>query len=290
MRHLAAKAPTLLAGVKSYASSPTNWADCALVLVVLLLPPVMLLDSAVARPLAALGTMLVVLKGQKAMRGDEKMSFLVTMLVAIITDMQALLLLLVLFICSFAFMLALLLQAQEPYDEPVLALFTSYGLLMHGEGFGEAGLYASSPLTTTIFLYHTVMLNIVMLNALIAIMGDTYDRVSETRTERGLLQRAALLAELEASMDKDDEVCAAEGLARPVGKGCGSIMHAQHTFFCDRSSSRAGCTPSAATPTRRRMRSRRSGQGGCVRCRRRLPRSRRASRRPSLGSKARWPP
>ena len=36
-------------------------------------------------------------------------------------------------------------------------------------------------------------------------MGDTYDRVSETRIERGLLQRAVLLVELEASMNKDDD-------------------------------------------------------------------------------------
>ena len=28
-------------------------------------------------------------------------------------------------------------------------------------------------------------------------MGDTYDKVSETRIERGLLQRAVLLVELE---------------------------------------------------------------------------------------------
>ena len=52
----------------------------------------------------------------------------------------------------------------------------------------------------------TFVVSILMLNALIAIMGDTYDRVSETRIERGLLQRAVLLVELEASMNKDDKV------------------------------------------------------------------------------------
>ena len=36
-----------------------------------------------------------------------------------------------------------------------------------------------------------------MLNSLIAIMGDTFDRVSEMRLERGLLQRAELLVEME---------------------------------------------------------------------------------------------
>ena len=46
---------------------------------------------------------------------------------------------------------------------------------------------------------------IIMLNALIAIMGDTYDRVSETRPERGLQGRALLLIEIEEAMTKDDQ-------------------------------------------------------------------------------------
>ena len=43
----------------------------------------------------------------------------------------------------------------------------------------------------------TILVPVVMLNALIAIMGDTFDRVSEMRLERGLLQRAELLVEME---------------------------------------------------------------------------------------------
>ena len=39
-----------------------------------------------------------------------------------------------------------------------------------------------------------------MLNALIAIMSDTYERVSEQRIERGLQQRAELLVEYEKMM------------------------------------------------------------------------------------------
>ena len=39
-----------------------------------------------------------------------------------------------------------------------------------------------------------------MLNALIAIMGDSYDRVSDTRKERGQQQRAELLVEMERRM------------------------------------------------------------------------------------------
>ena len=46
----------------------------------------------------------------------------------------------------------------------------------------------------------TFVVSILMLNALIAIMGDTYDRVSADRLERGLQGRAILLAEIEGAM------------------------------------------------------------------------------------------
>jgi hypothetical protein len=46
----------------------------------------------------------------------------------------------------------------------------------------------------------TFVVSILMLNALIAIMGDTYDRVSADRLERGLEGRAILLAEIEGAM------------------------------------------------------------------------------------------
>ena len=43
-----------------------------------------------------------------------------------------------------------------------------------------------------------------MLNALIAIMGDTYDRVSETKRERGLLNQADFLLEKQKLMSTRD--------------------------------------------------------------------------------------
>jgi len=47
----------------------------------------------------------------------------------------------------------------------------------------------------------TLLVPVVMLNALIAIMGDTFDRVSETRKQRGLQLRAQLLLELDDTRD-----------------------------------------------------------------------------------------
>ena len=48
-----------------------------------------------------------------------------------------------------------------------------------------------------------LLVAIIMLNALIAIMGDTYDRVSERRLEWGLQGKALVLIEIEYTMTKD---------------------------------------------------------------------------------------
>ena len=49
-----------------------------------------------------------------------------------------------------------------------------------------------------------LLVAIIMLNALIAIMGDTYDRVSERRLEWGLQGKALVLIEIEYAMTKDE--------------------------------------------------------------------------------------
>ena len=154
-------------GLKDYAASPTNWADCALMSIVLLLPPLMLLNTELACTLTAIGTSLVLIKGRKAVRGNEQMSFLVMMLEAIIADMASFLLLQAASIFSFAFTFALILKAEDPYNDAVLAVFTSYALLMHGDGFGETGLYTYNWLAINFFYTYTLLLNIVMLNALV---------------------------------------------------------------------------------------------------------------------------
>ena len=43
------------------------------------------------------------------------------------------------------------------------------------------------------FYYFTLFVNVVLLNVLIAIIGDTYERVQEKFRSRSLLQRAQLL-------------------------------------------------------------------------------------------------
>merc|ERR1719272_1592252 len=75
---------------------------------------------------------------------------------------------------------------------------------MFADGVGERDLYQVGYVLPYLLMITMLLVAIIMLNALIAIMGDTYDRVSETRLERGLQGRALLLIEIEEAMTKDD--------------------------------------------------------------------------------------
>ena len=55
----------------------------------------------------------------------------------------------------------------------------------------------SSLLMLFFFHYFTLFVNIVLLNVLIAIISDSYERVQEKFKARSLLQRAQLLLEME---------------------------------------------------------------------------------------------
>jgi hypothetical protein len=97
-----------------------------------------------------------------------------------------------------SFALRLLKHDDEGYNDPFTAAFTSYSMMAMGDF--EQNSYNDSTLLATVFLYATFIVNIVFLNALIAIMGDTYDNVQETRLERSRLQRGKLLIEIQSLM------------------------------------------------------------------------------------------
>lgn len=61
----------------------------------------------------------------------------------------------------------------------------------------ERETYEESLLVAFVFHYFTIFVNIVLLNVLIAIISDTYERVEEKGKARGLLMRARLLLEMQ---------------------------------------------------------------------------------------------
>jgi len=191
-------------GRQKYLSSLTNLNDAALHGLVLLLAPLLMVNSKNASSIAAVATVLLFLKGQKVLRGNEGMSFLVNMLYEIILDMRAFLIIQFGAIALNAFAFRLLRGDTDTYASISASLFSSYALLMHGEGVGELDLYMDSMITTALLFSMTLLVDIVMMNALIAIMSDTYDRVSESRLEMGLLGQAQLLVDIEKAMNDED--------------------------------------------------------------------------------------
>eukprot|EP00966_Prymnesium_polylepis_P221894 5133470-Prymnesium_polylepis.1 len=75
------------------------------------------------------------------MRGNERMSFLIDMLLNIVLDMRYLLAIQAAAIVVNAFAYRLLLGDTEAYGNTGAALYTSYALLMHADGVGEHDIY-----------------------------------------------------------------------------------------------------------------------------------------------------
>ena len=192
-------------GIAAYLRSASSYADLSLVAIAAALSWLLLQgDTALAAELGACGTVVLLLKGFQVARGSKRMAFLVTMLGEILLDMAPFLVLQLAVVLAYSYASLLLHlndSAPDEYASLYSAAFTSYNLLVHAAGTDSRVLYHDSSLTIVLFYYlSTLFVPVVMLNALIAIMGDTYDRVSETRIERGLQQRATMLVEMENMM------------------------------------------------------------------------------------------
>ena len=210
------------------------------------LNPLLLARHPEATTLAAVGTYLLLFKGAKVARGHEQMAFLVSMLKQILYDMSSFLVIIVLMVLATAFAFSLL-TPQEEYRGFARSLFTSYTFLMFGGGVDSVELYFDAhPALRCLYLATTISVQIVMLNALIAIMGDTYSRVSEKRVAQGLQQRAELLVELAATMSSAEPASSAR----------------------ERPASEARPTSVVRTSSPRPSRCRTSGESGCSASRR----------------------
>lgn len=107
------------------------------------------------------------------------------MLEQIVSDMGAFLFIQFLGVVVFAFNFRVLAWQHDAYAGPFThTLFSAYALLMHGDGLGEYDVYGQVELGMTdparsltawvalvLYFLFTLLLNLVMLNALIAIMA-----------------------------------------------------------------------------------------------------------------------
>jgi WD40 repeat protein len=192
-------------GLRKHLSDPWNCAEVLSIATILVVGTLLVVGLAAeertqdaARTLGAVGMLLLLFPMMQMGRGDENFAFLVSMLERIIIDMRPFCLVLGLALGTTSFALRLLKHDDEGYNDPFTAAFTSYSMMAMGDF--EQNSYNDSTLLATVFLYATFIVNIVFLNALIAIMGDTYDNVQETRLERSRLQRGKLLIEIQSLM------------------------------------------------------------------------------------------
>jgi hypothetical protein len=136
------------------------------------------------------------------MRGLDSTAPLMKLLANIVSEMQSFLVLLVVILVCFSVVFCLLLRDTDNDRDEFGTIYDStlrtYGMILGSfqtQWFDDAD---TGGLATALFVLFTVGVPVVMLNALIAIMSDTYARSKNQEVANGRLMRANLILELES--------------------------------------------------------------------------------------------
>jgi hypothetical protein len=163
---------------------------------------------------SALALPLLYLNFLKYLQGFESSGKLVSMVVGITKGIGNFTLILALVCLGFAFSFHVLYksafrvggEAQVfTQTDPVMAVLGSYTLML-GD-FDVEQYTATSSLTTSVLLFVVFMfgVNIVLLNLLIAIMGDIYGEINGNATEHFLFTKTMIILEFESIMPEKDK-------------------------------------------------------------------------------------
>ncbi|GMH58532.1 hypothetical protein TrST_g1037 [Triparma strigata] len=166
---------------------------------------------ALALPLSYLNTLYY-------MQGFEGSGQLVRMILGIIRGIGSFMLILVVCMIGFAFGFYILYEAgpgeyasaggsgsgegdvvDGPYgmDTPWMAMFSGFLLLLGDFNVEEFNASVNFGTTLLLFVVFMFFINIVMLNLLIAIMGDIFDNIQENANSEFLFARAEIIIEIE---------------------------------------------------------------------------------------------
>lgn len=164
------------------------------------------LEDDSSRSIASLTVFFVWMQLFYFMRGFRHTGALVRMVLEIIHDMRPFMLLMI--VMTMAFSTSALAMHPEKYDSQKLIIdgvsTDGYFIwqLYHGAWFGSYSTsdYEKSGLDMVMFLVQSLLMLVVMLNLLIAIMGDTYSRVKEEETVTYFRELADLIDEIEDRM------------------------------------------------------------------------------------------
>ena len=157
------------------------------------------------RQVAATTVLLVLPKANAVSRGHGRLSFLSNVLITTIRDMGSFLVIMLFIMADFAFGFAVLAGFDGDYASLPEIAFDIYALQL-GD-FEQDSFRPSAGYTlATLFGGFTFLVNIVALNSLIALMGDSWAKTQETADARGLQQKAELLLELEHDLSAAEHV------------------------------------------------------------------------------------
>ena len=173
-------------------------------------------------PVASIAVFLMWLKLFAFMRAFERLGALIRMIEVIVADILPFLVILATVMVASAFVFYLLfyryaredgvgprnIYAREEGEDLVFgwnaALFSQFTLML---GDFSTELLENSPyprLVKVVFILVMLFVNIVMLNLLIAIMGDSYDKVQENAFLEYRREKARVLMEIEIMMTKKE--------------------------------------------------------------------------------------
>ncbi|GMI01212.1 hypothetical protein TrST_g7001 [Triparma strigata] len=144
------------------------------------------------------------------LQGVQKRSGqLVRVILGIFSDMQVFVGIALTCLVGFSVGFYVLFEGSESFQNEniVASIFTSYTLMLSEFDFSGEYLGKSSDIIATCILFFTFTfgINIVMLNLLIAIMGDTFDRIQENSQAEFMYARAQIVLEYEGNLSEEEK-------------------------------------------------------------------------------------
>jgi hypothetical protein len=143
------------------------------------------------------------------MRGLDSTAPLIKLLINIVIEMKSFMVLLIVILVCFSFVFFLLLRDTDRDHEEFGTIYDAfshtYGIVLgsfHMRWFDAAD---TGGLATGLFVLFTVAVPVVMLNALIAIMSETYAVSKKSEVANGRLMRAYLILELETLITESQQ-------------------------------------------------------------------------------------
>ncbi|GMI11132.1 hypothetical protein TrVE_jg9613 [Triparma verrucosa] len=138
------------------------------------------------------------------LQGFHESGRLVRMIIGIIKGIRVFLGLLGICMVGFSAGFFVLFEAEKD-NNPLMRLFQSYTLMLGDfdiDDFHQSLSYISIAI---LFITFTVFINIIMLNLLIAIMGDIFDRIQENARAEFMFARAGIVLEFEETLSDDQK-------------------------------------------------------------------------------------